>query len=412
MANRIDFDGSRLTSTRTLVNGQKLGHLGMVDGSLTTLLSSGSASITSDELRFTGADAWDATGGHFPDVTARQEGQIFYAKLRANNITTASSIVALLDAASPVLANRVCQFNMRTDFMRASVLKPATLDFDRANELGVWEVVFVLPSGSGCFFYSKGPSDSSFVLQAVDGTITVNNFYFGLLHYYSTYTFDILDIKIPDALQPALVTPDASDDFSEANGTAISGKALDTGGSWVTTVTSSDLTTAHEVQSGKAQISFVSGVPTGSHVEIADVDTGESDVFLSGNCTAMGITAGYASGLTGRHDGTYADVVSLLLIPGFDCRLQERTSGSNATRGSTLATPAVNTEYFCTLSLIGNKPIATVAGIGSITDATLSSATTNTRHGYQLSLHRSSSVNYLSKVDNFRVDPATRTITI
>lgn len=112
MANKVDFDGSRLTSTRTVPTGAVLGTGIMSVGSGIVVDGAGSVTITGDLYRLVGTGTWSQTGIKYGSH-ARAAGNVFECTINVSSITTktgamfglmASQALPDLSATNPIIA--------------------------------------------------------------------------------------------------------------------------------------------------------------------------------------------------------------------------------------------------------------------------------------------------------------------
>lgn len=143
-----------------------------------------------------------------------------------------------------------------------------------------------------------------------------------------------------------------SDDFSEADATSLSGKALDVGGTW--TVHAGTLT----VQSGKAR--------TGSAPGQASADPGQADYTASVAATATADAGG--QGLMIRHTDANNCWILWLNYDSSALELYKVQSGSASLIATTPFNPAANTAYALAAVCSGNTITCTVDGANSISN--------------------------------------------
>lgn len=165
-----------------------------------------------------------------------------------------------------------------------------------------------------------------------------------------------------------------SDDFSEADGTLLAGKATDTPGvSWTVANGSFAITGGKVHGTGGATGEKVAWVPAGQVIGSVEV--------------AMTASASKDDGVVIRHNGVAAaDSTAFYLwrIGGTAAEMYRRSGGAWTALGSWAFTPATGTTYVLRLSAVGTTIKGYVDGIErvSVTDSTLPDS--DTRAGLRM----------------------------
>lgn len=253
----------------------------------------------------------------------------------------------------------------------------------------------ILPLGVA--FFIKGGAFTAWTLFYIDRSVTISGTNYFIVT--SAYTISNLNrLAVTETLYPDLVQTIAEDDFSEADGTALSGKALDKGGNWTITYTAGSYTAA--VSSGKATITAVS---SNSSIWVT-AGAVASDVLVTNTHTTTNAATGSHNVFILRDSGTGAggDCIQCWLVNGASggLTIYERTGGSVASRGSSTVSISLATAYECQARVVANA-CTFIVGATSVS-GTLSSPTTNKKHGFGLVRDTTP-----SSVDNFKVYPAT-----
>lgn len=187
--------------------------------------------------------------------------------------------------------------------------------------------------------------------------------------YVATLLIDgVADADCPTfSVTTAAVTDYASDSFTGSNGTTLSGRALDVGGTW--TVVSG----TWEIQSGRAKCVAHSGANN-----LIYTDVGYADTVIT--CDLWNNTSPYW-----RLMANYVDASNywLCLSQTGATEIYEVTGGGFTLRASgSTSSLATNTTYPCTLETAGNTIKWTIDGVlVSYTSGGSRAHKTSTKHG-------------------------------
>lgn len=233
----FEFDGTLLTSDRTLVNGQKVGDMGVQDGSLTVYNNpSGTGNdvvVNSDMLRLIGGSSPTTEQSAVAETNGIPvvSGQEIYTKTTPNDAVSIVVPLMLLDRKSADYSSgagfRVGGFYFNASGEVVVYYGPNSPDnFVAGTYTGgtEYECKAVLDVGK-IFYYIKGGNWTSWTLLSIDETQAIDPVFITLNGYSGV--LEVADINAPEDLYPELVTPIFHDDFNR--GGTLAGSSPDIG---------------------------------------------------------------------------------------------------------------------------------------------------------------------------------------
>jgi hypothetical protein len=401
---KTDFSAA---TPATLTNGQVLDTAaeGMVVGSLTVVdTSSGSVAIASSKLVLTGNLDWPETGVISQQAFTASIGRIFKAT-GAEQSATCRAIVGVGESSalfSPPNAKAAFYPHSDTTLYVGLNGFASIIKIGNVSNTGTYDLAFVIGDGLG-FFFIKGGEFPLWTLLFAPSLSYSNPLYAGAAVVGSGGNNKFSALEVTETLYPNLVTTVAEDDFSEADGTAISGKALDKGGNW--TKVYEDGAVTHTVQSGKA-VTVATTASGSGWFEVSGLPA--SDILVTADITTGSTT--YSSVLAARSNanGNFVaarDAVQANVLPGSSNSfvIYEVVAGSAANRAASNTTVANSTTYNCQLRVVG---ASVTAILGSIISLSGTLATPKT-HGSAMFVNGDGNGGTGTAVDNFKVYPAT-----
>lgn len=168
------------------------------------------------------------------------------------------------------------------------------------------------------------------------------------------------------------------------------------GGGWLTHFSSSGTSPAPEIQSNKATVTnagatAVAGIP---------IDAGQANIIISAKITTINLDGAGSNGIllryTDEDNYIFAD-----LVAGFGgaLRIRKVQAGSETSLASASVTVAINTTYYISITLDGDR--ITANGLGVTVSASSTFNNTATKHGLLLV----SSDSKATKIDDLIILP-------